>query len=115
MSHFFLRWTIALKTLRTKKENEKNGKGSICLNSSTSGYQSNEICDEEENVKLLMDEAKTMMRVGEYHENIVNLQGIIVKLKDDLTCQVYAPQFFVRTKCDDRTYQNFRDTEVYIA
>ena len=88
LSFFLLRWTIALKTLRTKKENEKNGKGSSCLNSSTSGYQSNEVCDEEENVTLLMDEAKTMMRVGDYHENIVNLQGIIVKLKDDLTCQV---------------------------
>ena len=87
--HIFLsRWTIALKTLRTKKENEKYGKGSICMNSSTSGYQSNKAGDEEDNVALLMDEAKTMMRVGEYHENIVNLQGIIAKLKDDLTCQV---------------------------
>ena len=27
-------------------------------------------------VVLLMDEAKTMLSVGAYHENIVNLQGI---------------------------------------
>ena len=85
-----------MKTLRTKKENEKNGKGSTCLDSSTSGYQSNEACDEEENLSLLMDEAKTMMRVGEYHENIVNLQGMIVKLKDDLTSQVYQSHFLYK-------------------
>ena len=43
-----------------------------------------------------MDEAKTMMRVGEYHENIVNLQGMIVKLKDDLTSQVYQSHFLYK-------------------
>lgn len=28
------------------------------------------------NIKLLVEEAKTMLKVDEYHENIVNLQGI---------------------------------------
>ena len=27
-------------------------------------------------IDLLMDEAKTMLSVGTYHDNIVNLQGI---------------------------------------
>ena len=30
----------------------------------------------DEDVDLLMDEAKTMFSIGTYHENIVNLQGI---------------------------------------
>ena len=82
------RWTIALKTLRTKNENEKNGRSSNCLKSSTSDYNAAETGDDEENLSLLMDEAKTMMKVGEYHEYIVNLQGITVKLQNDLTYQV---------------------------
>ena len=82
------RWTIALKTYRKKKENQKNGKSKSCLNSSTSGYDSNGVCDEEENLTLLTDEAKTMMKVGEYHDYIVNLQGITIRPHDDLTTQV---------------------------
>ena len=77
-----------MKTLRTKNENEKNGRSSNCLKSSTSGYNTEETGDDEENLSLLMDEAKTMMKVGEYHEYIVNLQGITVKLQDNLTYQV---------------------------
>ena len=84
-----------MKTLRTKNENEKNGKSSKCLKSSDSDYESNETCDEDENLTLLMDEAKTMMKVGDYHENIVNLQGITVKLMDDLNCQVIVIQYNV--------------------
>ena len=30
-----------------------------------------------QSVKLFLDEAKTMVQIGEYHNNIVNLQGII--------------------------------------
>ena len=29
-----------------------------------------------------MDEAKTMWKVGSYHENIVNLQGISVNVEE---------------------------------
>ena len=29
-----------------------------------------------------MDEAKTMIAVGQYHENIVNLQGVCVEMAD---------------------------------
>ena len=84
-----------MKTLRTKNENEKNGKSSNCLKSSDSDYESNEACDEDENLTLLMDEAKTMMKVGDYHQNIVNLQGITVKLLDDLNCQVIVIHYNV--------------------
>ena len=84
-----------MKTLRTKNENEKNGKSGNCLKSSDSDYESNETCDEYENLTLLVDEAKTMMKVGDYHENIVNLQGITVKLMDDLNCQVIVIQYIV--------------------
>ena len=34
-------------------------------------------------VSSLMDEAKTMWKVGSYHENIVNLQGITVGVEDE--------------------------------
>ena len=33
-------------------------------------------------VDLLLEEAKTMWRVGAYHENIVNLQGMTVGVVD---------------------------------
>ena len=35
-----------------------------------------------------MEEAKTMWKVGSYHENIVNLQGITVKVEDETINQV---------------------------
>ena len=35
-----------------------------------------------------MDEAKIMMKVGSYHENIVNLQGITAKLGDGMISEV---------------------------
>ena len=35
-----------------------------------------------------MEEAKTMWKVGSYHENIVNLQGITVKVEEETIDQV---------------------------
>ena len=35
-----------------------------------------------------MEEAKTMWKVGSYHENIVNLQGITVKVEEETIHQV---------------------------
>ena len=35
-----------------------------------------------------MDEAKTMWKVGSYHENIVNLQGISVNVEEETIRQV---------------------------
>ena len=29
-------------------------------------------------IELLMDEAKTMLEINDYHDHIVNLQGILV-------------------------------------
>ena len=40
-----------------------------------------------------MDEAKTMMKVGSYHENIVNLQGITAKLGDGMISEVSLLKF----------------------
>ena len=53
-----------------------------CTNRSRNGYfDSSE--GEMNEVSSLMDEAKTMWKVGSYHENIVNLQGITVGVEDE--------------------------------
>ena len=41
-----------------------------------------------------MDEAKTMWKVGSYHENIVNLQGITVNVELDEISHV-SDSFYV--------------------
>ena len=56
---------------------------------SVSGYGSGSarltLSDE---LSSLMDEAKTMWKVGRYHENIVNLQGITVNVHEGSIRQV---------------------------
>ena len=42
----------------------------------------------DDEISSLMDEAKTMWKVGSYHENIVNLQGITVKVEAATLSQV---------------------------
>ena len=42
----------------------------------------------EDEVPLLLDEAKTMWSVGVYHENIVNLQGITAEEDGGILCRV---------------------------
>ena len=34
-------------------------------------------------IQLFLDEAKTMLQIGKYHDFIVNLQGIILKTHED--------------------------------
>ena len=46
------------------------------------------IFDEEGDLDSLMDEARTMLRVGSYHENIVNLQGITSRSEGNAISQV---------------------------
>ena len=41
-----------------------------------------------DDLPLLLDEAKTMWNVGAYHENIVNLQGITAHEEGGILCQV---------------------------
>ena len=51
------------------------------------GYSRNPYKSDDE-ISSLMEEAKTMWKVGSYHENIVNLQGITVKVEEGSICQV---------------------------
>jgi len=44
--------------------------------------------DYADELTLLLDEAKTMWKVGTYHENIVNLQGITAREEDGSLCRV---------------------------
>ena len=65
-------WKIAIKTSRVIEHSTVR-----CTNRSGSG--SSDLGAEDRNeVSSLMEEAKTMWKVGSYHENIVNLQGITV-------------------------------------
>ena len=43
---------------------------------------------EDNDLGQLLDEAKTMLDVGSYHENIVNLQGVTCLLKDGRIVEV---------------------------
>ena len=42
----------------------------------------------EDELPLLLDEAKTMWSVGTYHENIVNLQGLTAEVQQGVLCRV---------------------------
>ena len=83
-------WTIAIKSLRI--ENEFDNTRQSTSSSRTSGY-TGEIYDDKGDFSLLMEEAKTMMKVGEYHENIVNLQGMTAKLENEIISQVIGLLF----------------------
>ena len=43
---------------------------------------------EDNDLGPLLDEAKTMLDVGSYHENIVNLQGVTCLIKEDKIVEV---------------------------
>ena len=50
-------------------------------------------------IDLLMDEAKSMLEIKTYHENIVNLQGVTYKMNDEednLTEVYYIISLFIR-------------------
>ena len=68
------RWKIAIKTTRVANEQSTRDPSSEAFS------KPNQVDDEE--MSLLMDEAKTMWKVGSYHENIVNLQGICVDVEE---------------------------------
>ena len=40
---------------------------------------------------MLLDEAKTMFSVGEYHDNIVNLQGMTARVEEGILGKVCRP------------------------
>ena len=77
---FYCSWKIAIKTTRTQNSGnqyDRNAEGP-----SHNRYNSGD------EISSLMEEAKTMWKVGSYHENIVNLQGITVKVEEETIHQV---------------------------
>ena len=71
------RWNVAIKSVRCRDEE---------LKSKSKGKMGHYTDDE---LPLLLDEAKTMWSVGEYHENIVNLQGVTAKEECGILNRVY--------------------------
>ena len=45
----------------------------------------------------LMDEAKSMLEVGSYHGNIVNLQGVTLKIKEETITEVVLTRLYLHT------------------
>ena len=77
-NQFQISWSVAIKSIRRKQDHLKSpGKHGEQL----SHYN-------EDEVPLLLDEAKTMWSVGVYHENIVNLQGITAEEDCGILCRV---------------------------
>ena len=64
------RWNIAIKTCKLANQNNF-----LKEEGTDTSVSYRETFDE---VDLLLEEAKTMWRVGAYHENIINLQGMTV-------------------------------------
>ena len=69
--NFFSRFNIAIKTNRAVRLNQ------TLLGSAR-----------DEDLGSLLDEAKTMLNVGAYHENIVNLQGVTCLNKEGRILEV---------------------------
>ena len=65
------RWNIAIKTIHRKSalNNYQKDGSSLALEVNLS-----------DEISSLMEEAKTMLKVGCYHEHIVNLQGITAQV-----------------------------------
>ena len=43
------------------------------------------------NIRILLEEAKTMLKAGIYQENIVNLHGVVVDTQDNSIKEVINP------------------------
>ena len=83
--HFIVhafRWNVAVKSIR-RHEN------SFIYDSK--GNKHGEIIDSSYEIPMLLDEAKTMFSVGEYHDNIVNLQGMTARVEEGILGKVCRP------------------------
>ena len=76
------RWNVAVKSIR-RHEN------SFIYDSK--GNKHGEIIDSSYEIPMLLDEAKTMFSVGEYHDNIVNLQGMTARVDEGILGKVCRP------------------------
>ena len=73
------RWNVAVKSIR-RQEN------SFIYDSK--GNEHAQILDSSYGIPMLLDEAKTMFSVGEYHDNIVNLQGMTATVDEGMLGKV---------------------------
>ena len=74
LDNFFSRFNIAIKTNRA-----------VPSNKTFPGIA------QDDDLGPLLDEAKTMLNVGAYHENIVNLQGVTCLIKEGRILEVQTP------------------------
>ena len=69
-------WNIAIKSIRK-------------VTVGNTGYMDPEVCNDHwDSLTSLLEEAKTMQGVGQYHDHIVNLQGITAIAEDNMLSQV---------------------------
>lgn len=75
--YLWIRFSVAIKSTRSLSPNTK---ADVRGNNYDSDSKDNA------DVDLLIDEAKTMLSIGAYHENIVNLQGIGYEIDQNNKC-----------------------------
>ena len=69
-------WNIAVKSIRK-------------VTVGNTGYMDPEVCNDHwDSLTSLLEEAKTMQGVGQYHDHIVNLQGITAIAEENFLTQV---------------------------
>ena len=69
-------WSIAIKSIRK-------------VTVGNTGYMDPEVCNDHwDSLSSLLEEAKTMQGVGQYHDHIVNLQGITAIAENSFLTQV---------------------------
>ena len=89
------RYVVGVKSIKKKQASSDGETNDGVRSSGTSDINGNHatVCSDSD-IKLLMEEAKTMLSIGSYNENIVNLQGITYETdpeQENLTrvCCVY--------------------------
>ena len=84
-----IRFTVAIKSTRSLSSNARAD-----VRGNNYDFDSNDNAD----LDLLIDEAKTMLSIGAYHENIVNLQGIGYEIDQINKCITQVRIFEIYTE-----------------
>ena len=85
----WIRFTVAIKSTRSLPSNARAD-----VRGNNYDFDSNDNAD----LDLLIDEAKTMLSIGAYHENIVNLQGIGYEIDQINKCITQVRIFEIYTE-----------------
>lgn len=89
----FPRWHVAIKSNRATKVGTAGKVGAL---------DDHDDDHDDDGLPALLDEAKTMLEIGAYHDNIVNLQGIIAEQDGHSVTKVGLGTFFFSLKLEEK-------------